>query len=59
MQFAAMWMDLEIIIQSAVSQKDKYCIFTLKNGVQKDSIDEPIYRAAVEMQTKRTDLWAQ
>ena len=28
-------------------------------GIQKDGTDEPICRAAMEMQTQRTDLWAQ
>ena len=27
-------------------------------GIQKDGADEPNCRAAVEMQTQRTDLWA-
>ena len=35
MPFAATWMDLEIIIQSEVTQteKDKYCIFSLICGI--------------------------
>ena len=28
-------------------------------GIQKDGTDEPMYRAAVEMQTLRADLWTQ
>ena len=28
-------------------------------GIYKDGTDEPIYRAAMETQTQRTDLWAQ
>ena len=45
-------MDLEIIILSGVSQKekDKYHILTHIYGILKDGTDEPIYRAAMEMQ---------
>ena len=28
-------------------------------GIQKDGTDEPIYRATVDMQTQKTDLWKQ
>ena len=40
------WMNLEPIIQSEVSQKekDKHCILTLAYGIWKDGTDEPIYR---------------
>ena len=52
-------MNLEPIIQSEVSQKEKnkYHILTHIYGIQKNVIDEPICRAAVETQTQRTDLW--
>ena len=52
------WMNLEPIIDSEVRQKekDKYCILTHAYGMQKDSTDEPICRAAMETQTQRTDL---
>ena len=52
-------MNLEYIIQSEVSQKekDKYCILIHIYGIQKDGTDEFICRAAMEMQTQRTDLW--
>ena len=52
------WMSLEPIIQSEVSQKekDKYRILTRIYGIQKNGI-ECIYRAAVEKQTQRIDLW--
>ena len=52
-------MNLEPIIQSEVSQKkkDKYCILTHTYGIQKDGTDEPICRAAMEMQSQRTELW--
>ena len=52
-------MNLEPTIQSEVSQKekDKYHILTNKYGIQKDGTDGFIFRAAVEKQTQRTDLW--
>ena len=54
-----MWMNLEPIIQSEVSQKEKnnYCILMHVHGIQKEGTDEPIYKGAVETQTLRTDLW--
>ena len=53
------WMNLEPIIQSEVSQKekDKYCIPMHIYGIQKDGTDEFIFRSAVEKQTQRIDLW--
>ena len=53
------WMNLEPIIQSEVShkEKNKYHILTHKYGIQKDGTDESICRAAMEMQTQRTDMW--
>ena len=55
------WMNLEPIIQSEVSQKEKnrYSILTHIYGTQKDGTDECIFRAAVETQTMRTHLWTQ
>ena len=40
-------------MQSELSQKEEsqYCILTHIHGFQKDGTDEPICRAAVEMQT--------
>ena len=54
------WMNLEPIIQSEVSQKEKYEYRILAHvcGIQKDGTDEFIFKAAVEKQTQRTDLWA-
>ena len=51
-------MDLEGVIQSEVSQKekDKYCILMHICGIQKNVTAEFIYRAAMETQTQRTDL---
>ena len=51
------WMNLEPIIQSEVSQKEKnkYCILTLIHGILKNCTEEFIYRAAMEKQTYRID----
>ena len=53
------WMNLEPITQSEVSQKekDKYCILMHMYGIQKNGTEEFIYRAAMEKQTQRIDLW--
>ena len=54
-------MNLELLVQNEVSQKDKHKqgIFIHIYGIQKDVTDEPICRAAMEMQTQRTDFWTQ
>ena len=53
------WMNLEPIIQSEVSQKEKnkYCILTHIYGILKDGTDEPICRAAMEtdIENRRVD----
>ena len=53
------WMNLETIIQSEVSQKEKnkYHILTHIHGIQRYRTDKPICTAAIETQTLRTDLW--
>ena len=53
------WMNLEPIIQREVSQKekDKYHIIKQIYGIQKNGTEEFIFRAAVEKQTQRIDLW--
>ena len=50
-----------LIVQSEVSQKEKnkYCILTHVQGIQKDGTNELICRTAMETQTQRTVLWAQ
>ena len=55
------WMNLESIVQSKVSQKEKskYYILVHIYGLQKDDTDKIICGAAVETQTQRTDLWTQ
>ena len=47
------WTNLEPIIQSEVSQKekDKYPILARIYGIQKDGTDGPICKAAKETQT--------
>ena len=47
------WMNLEPIIQSEVSQKekDKYHILKHKCGIKKNGTEEFIYRVAMEKQT--------
>ena len=53
------WMNLEPIIQSEVSQKEKYKyrILTHIYRIQKNGTEEFIYTAAIEKQTQRIDLW--
>ena len=50
------WMNLELIVQSEVSQKNKYHILTHIYGIQKDGTDEPVCRAAMDTQAQRTNL---
>ena len=54
-------MNLEPVIQSEVNQKEKskYHILMHMYGVQVNGPEEPICKAAIEMQTWRTDLWTQ
>ena len=54
------WINLEPIIQSEVSQKEKNkcCILKHMYGIQKNDIEEFICRIAMEKQTQRIDLWA-
>ena len=51
------WMNLELIVQSEVSQKDKYNILTHMYGIQKNGTEEFVYRETMEKQTQRIDLW--
>ena len=53
------WLKLESIIQSEVSQKekDKYHILMYIYGIQKNGTEAFIYRATMEKQTQRIDLW--
>ena len=53
------WMNLEPVRQCEVSHKerDKYCILTHIHRIQKNGTEEFIYKAAMEKQTQRIDLW--
>ena len=53
------WMDLEPVIQSKVSQKEKnmYCLLKRICRVQKNGIDDLICKAEIETQTQRTNIW--
>ena len=53
------WMNLEPIIQSEVTQnnKDECRILMPIYRIQKNGTEEFIYRAAMEKQTQRIDLW--
>ena len=58
MPFAATWMDLEIIILSEVSQKEKeipYDITYMWN--LKYDTNQYIYETKIDSQSQRTDLW--
>ena len=57
--FVETWMDLETVIQSEVSQKEKekYRILMHICGSQKNGTDEPVCRAKIETQMQRTNLW--
>ena len=52
-------MDLEIVIQSEGSQKEKnkYCIIPHICGIQKNGTEELICKAEIETQMQRTNLW--
>ena len=49
-------MDLETVIQSEASQKEKnkYHMSTHICGIQKNGTDEPVCKAGIETQTQRT-----
>ena len=57
--FVETWMELETVIQSEVSQKEKnkYHILTHIYGIQKNGTDEPVCKAEVETQMQRTNVW--
>ena len=46
------WRTLDPIIQSEVSQKqkDRYCVLMHIYGIEKDGTNDPMYRAAKEIQ---------
>ena len=53
MPFAATWMDLDIIIRSEVSQKEKdeYHMISLICGISNMAQNEPIYKRETDSQT--------
>ena len=57
--FVEMWMDLETVIQSEVSQKEKnkHRILTHVCGIQKNGTDESVCKAEIEAQMLRTNVW--
>jgi len=58
MPFAAIQMDLDIIIPSEVSQteKDKYHMLSLIHGILKNNTNELIYKSKTNSQTEKTIL---
>ena len=59
--FVETWMDLETVIQSEISQKEKnkYRILTHICGTQKNGTDEPVCKAEIETHMQRTNVWTQ
>ena len=59
--FVVRWLDLESVIQSEVSQKEKnkYRMLTHIYGIQKNGTEEPSDRAGIKTQMQRTDLRTQ
>ena len=57
--FVETWLDLETVMQSEVSQKEKnkYCILTHICGIQTNGTDEPVCKAKIEIQMQRTNVW--
>ena len=57
--FVETWMDLETVIQSEVSQKkkNKYRILMHICGIQKNGTDESVFKAEIETQMQRTNVW--
>ena len=59
MHLSQFWMNLEPIIQSEISQKDKdkYHIIAHIYRIQKNGTEELIYMAPMEKKTQKVDLW--
>ena len=57
--FAETWMDLETVIQSEVSQKEKnkYRILTHLCGIQKNGTHELVCKVEIETQMQRRSIW--
>ena len=56
-----MWMNLEPVIQSEVSQKEKnkYHILTHTCEIYKSGTEDPISRTGTEIQIRSMDIWKQ
>ena len=56
--FAQTWIDIETVIQSKTSKKEKnkYCIISLICEIQKSDTDELICKAEIETETQRMDI---
>ena len=48
--FIVRWMYLETVIQSEVSQKEKYYMISLIHGISKRGTNELIYKTEIELQ---------
>ena len=59
--FLVRWMDLESVIQSEVSQKEKnkYCVLTHIYGIKKKGSHGPRGRTGIKTQPQRMDLRTQ
>ena len=57
MPFVETWMDLETVIQSEVSQKNKYHILMHICGIQKNCTEEPVCKAELQTETQRINIW--
>ena len=59
MPFAESWIDLETVIQSEVSQKEKnkYHMISLICGILKNDTNELVYKTETDSQTSKTNLW--
>ena len=55
--FVETWTDLETVIWSEVSQKNKYRILTHICGIQKNGTDDSVCKAEIETQMQRTNVW--
>ena len=53
-----LWMDLETVIQSEVSQKEKnkYCILMHICGIQKNGVDDLICKAEIETDVENKSM---
>ena len=57
--FVETWLDLETVIQSEISQKEKnkYRVLVHICGIQKNGTNEQVCKAELETQMQRTKVW--